>query len=349
MSVDEVVLDFDVLGEFEQEGRRMIRIMLVAAQRVMVDAVVAAAEGAKLDPIGLDLVPFALVRAVGATDTGMDLEQEGDEAVIDVGAHVTNICVHSRGLTRFVRILPSGGRDVTLAIARSLGVEDEVAERLKKGEEVEGAPAQEDVRRAAMSRAGSFVDEIRSSLEFYTAQAQGARISRVLVTGGGSKLVGLPRAAGRADPGAGRTRAGLPARRAEARARRASAERGRTGPGRRHRARHPREAAIEPGQPPPPRDPPASADAEAHPDGDRRRPRRAGARRVLLRPAEREPRAGAGRTGGAAGAERRDRQADRRPAGVRALQTEARPSRRCCRRRSRTRSRSRASCWTCRA
>jgi type IV pilus assembly protein PilM len=165
--------------------------MLVAAQRIMVDAVVAAAEGAKLDPIGLDLVPFALVRAVGATDTGMDLEQEGDEAVIDVGAHVTNICVHSRGLTRFVRILPSGGRDVTLAIARSLGVEDEVAERLKKGEEVEGAPAQGQVREAAMSRAGSFVDEIRSSLEFYTAQAQGARISRVLVTGGGSKLAGF--------------------------------------------------------------------------------------------------------------------------------------------------------------
>jgi type IV pilus assembly protein PilM len=42
-----------------------------------------------------------------------------------------------------------------------------------------------------MSRAGSFVDEIRSSLEFYTAQAQGARISRVLVTGGGSKLAGF--------------------------------------------------------------------------------------------------------------------------------------------------------------
>ena len=34
MSVDEVVLDFDTLGEFEQEGRRMLRILLVAAQRV---------------------------------------------------------------------------------------------------------------------------------------------------------------------------------------------------------------------------------------------------------------------------------------------------------------------------
>lgn len=191
MSVDEVVLDFDTLGEFEQEGRRMIRILLVAAQRVMVDAVVAAADGAKLEPVGLDLVPFALVRAVGASDVGMDLEEAGDEAVIDVGSHVTNICVHARGITRFVRILPSGGRDVTLAIARTLGVEDEVAERLKKAEDVAGAPPLEEVRRAALSRAGSFVDEIRSSLEFYTAQAQGARIGRVLITGGGSKLEGL--------------------------------------------------------------------------------------------------------------------------------------------------------------
>jgi type IV pilus assembly protein PilM len=80
---------------------------------------------------------------------------------------------------------------VTLAIARTLGVEDEVAERLKKGEEVAGAPPLEEVRTAAMTRAGSFVDEIRSSLEFYTAQAQGARIGRVLVTGGGSKLQGF--------------------------------------------------------------------------------------------------------------------------------------------------------------
>ena len=35
------------------------------------------------------------------------------------------------------------------------------------------------------------MDEIRSSLEFYTAQAQGARIERVIVSGGGSKLDGF--------------------------------------------------------------------------------------------------------------------------------------------------------------
>jgi type IV pilus assembly protein PilM len=233
MAVDEAVLDYDPIGEFEQDDRRMLRMLLVAAQRQMVDISISAATAAKLEPVGLDLVPFALVRAVGTTGVGMDLEEEGDEAIIDIGAHVTNIVVHARGTVRFVRILPSGGRDVTLAIMRGIGVDDEVAERLKRGEAVDlgalpdpqagpsaDADAQQEpppgvgpdpsdgefgggvetglrrpdvsrVREITMERGASFVDEVRSSLEFYTAQAQGARIARVLVTGGGSKLDGF--------------------------------------------------------------------------------------------------------------------------------------------------------------
>ncbi|MBA3764172.1 MAG: type IV pilus assembly protein PilM [Actinobacteria bacterium] len=229
MAVEDAVLDYDPIGEFEQNDRRMLRMLLVAAQRQMVDTVISAVTAAKLEPVGLDLVPFAMVRSVGTTGVGLDLEEEGDEAVIDIGAHVTNIVVHARGTVRFVRILPSGGRDVTLAIARGIGVADDIAERLKRGEEVElepgpkpepetepgpaqvalgeprdvdpgasavgqqePAPADLDrVRQISMQRAGSFVDEIRSSLEFYTAQSQGARIARVLVTGGGSKLEGF--------------------------------------------------------------------------------------------------------------------------------------------------------------
>ncbi len=191
MPVDEAVLDFDVLGEFEQEDRRMLRILLVAAQKAMVTALVEAAEKAKLVPVGLDLIPFALVRSIGGVDGGMELETPGDVAVIDVGSDVTNICVHAEGVTRFVRILPSGGRDVTATIARDLGVEDELAERLKKGEEFEGAPPFEEVHRVAMTRASAFVDEVRSSLEFYTAQVPGARVGRLFVTGGGSKLEGF--------------------------------------------------------------------------------------------------------------------------------------------------------------
>ncbi len=235
MAADEAVLDFDPLGEMDQGGRRMVRILLVAAHKPMVNALVDAVLAAKLDPQGIDLTPFAVIRAVGTGDEGLDLDESGDEAIIDIGAQVTSICVHDRGVTRFVRMLPSGGRDITLALAAGLGVTDDVAERLKRGEPVESVepqgegqvegdmplppqveggapvpsqveggvpvPSQEgstvplpppaEIRELALTRAVSFVDEIRSSLEFYTAQLPNAQIGRVLVVGGGSRLDGL--------------------------------------------------------------------------------------------------------------------------------------------------------------
>ena len=221
MASEEAVLDFDPLGEIDQGGRRMVRILLVAAHKPMVNALVDAALAAKLDPLGIDLTPFAVVRAVGTDEEGLDLDAGGDEAILDIGAQVTSICVHDRGVTRFVRMLPSGGRDITLALAAGLGVADDVAERLKRGESVEALepggegdmplppqgeagvpfrprpdrslplPPPAEIRDLALTRAMSFVDEVRSSLEFYTAQMPNAQIGRVLVVGGGSRLEGL--------------------------------------------------------------------------------------------------------------------------------------------------------------
>src|SRR5947209_4967443 len=112
IAVEEAVLDFDVLEDFEHEGQRMLRVLLVAAQRPMVETVVEVAQQAKLEPVGLDLVPFALLRSVSEAEGGL-FEQSGEVAVIDVGAEITSICVHEQGVPRFVRILPTGGNDIT--------------------------------------------------------------------------------------------------------------------------------------------------------------------------------------------------------------------------------------------
>jgi type IV pilus assembly protein PilM len=190
--VDDAVLDYDVLEEIEQDGAKMLRLLVVAAQREMVNRMVDAAARAKVEPIGVDLVPFALIRAVGQDD-GLGLEDSdlGGEAIVDVGADVTNICVHERGVARFVRILPSGGRDVSVAMATSLGIPEEDAEVLKRGQPVEGAPPAEQVENTRKARVAALVDEMRSSLDFYRAQTPGAEVTRVLVTGGGSKMPGL--------------------------------------------------------------------------------------------------------------------------------------------------------------
>jgi type IV pilus assembly protein PilM len=191
--LEEAVLDFHVLEEFEREGRRMLRLLIVAAQKAMIQQIVQAVEAAKLTPVGLDLVPFAIVRSVGSLD-GMGLAEAdtGDEAVVDIGADVTSICVHGWGVPRFVRILPSGGREITSSIAKSMGVTDEEAESLKREAGVAGSSGgSQQVATLTASRASAFADEVRSSLEFYLTQVPGAKMGRVLVTGGGSKLPGL--------------------------------------------------------------------------------------------------------------------------------------------------------------
>jgi type IV pilus assembly protein PilM len=191
--LEEAVLDYHVLEEFEREGRRMIRLLVVAAQKIMIHQIVQAVEAAKLRPRALDLVPFAIIRSVGTVEgLGLESTNGGEEAVVDVGADVTSICVHALGVPRFVRILPSAGRDVTGAVARGLGVEDEEAERLKRGDVAQEPPERiQQATQAAVGMAASFADEIRSSLDFYLSQTPTAKIGRILITGGGSKLAGL--------------------------------------------------------------------------------------------------------------------------------------------------------------
>ena len=199
MSVDEAVLDFDPLGEFEQEGRRMLRILLVAAQRQMVDSSSRPRRRRSSSP-SASIWCRSRSCARSAAPASAWTSRKRATRRSSTSAPTSRTSRARPRHARFVRILPSGGRDVTLAIARATlaSVEDEVGRsglKTRRGGASRGADRVEERRepgrRVAMERGASFVDEIRSSLEFYTAQAQGARIGRVLVTGGGSKLDGF--------------------------------------------------------------------------------------------------------------------------------------------------------------
>ena len=76
---------------------------------------------AGLTPVSVDLTPFAVLRALAPVDElGLDVVEA--EALVDIGASVTNIVVHQGGVPRFVRILLMGGADITDAVAERLGV-----------------------------------------------------------------------------------------------------------------------------------------------------------------------------------------------------------------------------------
>lgn len=194
--VEEAVLDYQVVERVERDGQPMLRILLVAAHRDMVRSLLAALDGAGLSAARIDLVPFALIRAVhtDAFDLGPDSVDvaETDEAVVGIGAGVTNVVVHERGLPRFVRTLATGGNAVVEHIANELGVDVDTAEDLKRrGDPSSPDPAVARASSVTAASLGPLLEEIRGSLDFYTAQADGARLRRIVVTGGGSRLPDL--------------------------------------------------------------------------------------------------------------------------------------------------------------
>ena len=106
---------------------------------------------------------------------------------------MTNIVVHEGGVPRFVRILLMGGADITDAVAERLGVPLDQAEAVKQTTGLAAVPAadQHPAGRAIESTGGVFVEEVRGSLDYYAAQPGSVRLNRVVLSGGGSRLLGL--------------------------------------------------------------------------------------------------------------------------------------------------------------
>ena len=193
MPVEQAILDFHPLEKFAGDnGARMLRVLLVAASSEMVHSAMEAVSKAGLQATMVDLNSFALLRSLAHPRVGA--LSVAAEALVDIGASVTNIIVHQAGVPRFVRILLMGGADITDAVVERLGVPVEQAESVKQTTglaQTQGVGENQPANRAIEAAGGAFVEEVRGSLDYYSAQPGAVRIDRVVLSGGGSLLRGL--------------------------------------------------------------------------------------------------------------------------------------------------------------
>jgi len=168
------------------DGTAMRRVLLAAAHRDLVDPLLEAVTGAGLLPVSVDLTSTALIRALynQATYSGRP------EAIVAIGSNLTTIVVHEHGVPHFVRTIAEGGDMVTAAISGALDLPAEDAETIKRNLDQAG-PHIRAAATAANEAAGSLIGEIRSSIEYYSSLPGRDEVTRVTLTGGGSRLIGF--------------------------------------------------------------------------------------------------------------------------------------------------------------
>ena len=188
VSASDALLDFFPISTSDGADGPQMHGLLVAATAETVVANTRAVELAGLVPTMVDLNAFAVARIQARSGFGT-----GVIAFVDIGARVTNVSIVVDGHPRFVRILPSGGHDVTEALSSTLDIPQQDAERLKREVGIGLASAQEDLtaKQIVAEVTTGLVDSIRNTLVYYASSNPGGAVQQIVLSGGGAFLPGL--------------------------------------------------------------------------------------------------------------------------------------------------------------
>jgi type IV pilus assembly protein PilM len=210
MPLDSAVIDHQVIGaEISDDGSRQIDVAVVAARRQSIDTLLAAARAAGLDPVGIDLAAFGMIRALagidppGPTPPGEAEEYSTATLYCSLGG-VTNLAIARDFACLFSRVAQFSVRGIAEELASAANMPIEHAEQwlVHTGleaplEGIEGDPSALAASRAAIEGGiGRLGDELRLSLDYYGAQEGAAPVADVVITGWGSAIPGIAAALG---------------------------------------------------------------------------------------------------------------------------------------------------------
>lgn len=190
-SVDEANLDHVVL---EEKGEQ-VSVLLVAANKELVENFIEPIKKAKLKPKSLNIEPFALHALLKnhKNSNGKNL------AMIDIGSSHTVILLLKGERVELIRTLPIGGQDFTQALEETFELSTERAEEIKiqlamvdeNQDLTEEGISYESIRNVLLQQSLHLLDEISRSFNYFQVQQRGENLQQIYLSGGGSLLNGL--------------------------------------------------------------------------------------------------------------------------------------------------------------
>ena len=207
MPLEQAVLDHRVVGGVPAtgDGPPQIDVIVVAARRDMVSASLRPLREAGLEPVGVDLSAFGMIRALGELTPAYNENATADQQAAQTGTlfcnvgDVSNLAIAKGRSCLFTRVSATGLDDVVASLVTSSGLTPEHAQQwidhvglATPAEQLQGDPATVRAVRAALEiGAVALVDEIRLSLDFYGGKETAVPVERLVLCGPGSAIAGL--------------------------------------------------------------------------------------------------------------------------------------------------------------
>jgi len=180
--ISDVNLDFQILGENENNSSQM-SVFLVAAKKEMVNDYINLVTLAGLTPCIIDVEAFALQNIFEAN---YDIEDE-NVALIDIGASKTSLNILKGNSSVFMRDVALGCLQVNQKIMSLLDCSYDQAELLKFGE-TSAKMSAEDLNQIITSVVTDWCTEIRRALDFFYTNYPEDQIKRIILSGGGAHI-----------------------------------------------------------------------------------------------------------------------------------------------------------------
>lgn len=184
--VEDVNIDFQILGPKEEAGQ--MDVMLVAVKKDIVNEYVSVVKEAGLNPIVVDVNAFAVSNMY---EVNYGISPDRNIALVNVGASTINLNVLKGGSSVFTRDSAIGTDLLTEALQKEFNISYENAERLKKGEPVEGV-SPETVAPVMATASEDILDEIIRSVEYFKSATFHEDVHEIVLSGGGAMIKNFP-------------------------------------------------------------------------------------------------------------------------------------------------------------
>ncbi len=187
----EVSLDWYVIPKketYSQEQaaagtRKMMEVVVVAVRNETLSQYKQITTKSGIEARGQEVEIFSAIRSVFHREITPTL-------VVDYGAGTTKVSIIEYGVVRAYHVINRGSAFTTEALARSLDIDFEKAEELKRSIGMVPTPGQEKVTDAISADTQYIINETQAILLQYERQSQKA-VTKVILTGGGSSLPGF--------------------------------------------------------------------------------------------------------------------------------------------------------------